>query len=491
MALRLRIMASMAFISLVLVVISAIGFHLYVNASTMATLQRILHARALRAQQALGTGRYTLSNAGESARATVDQSIVQIVSRQGQLRYTTVAAGTRVLLPSGAIADISVPRFQQVMVPGKKNALLILAEPAKRTPGEVIVVGTSTDQIHDSVSLLDQLLWGLGGLAIVLTVVGAGVAATFVLHPVERMQRQAVALSGSGLHGRLVDPGTHDELASLADTLNRFLDELAASGETRERFIASASHELRTPLAGMRAELETRGVAKHSSDEALLQRLERRVEHLSTLTEGLLAIAEGQVGVLPLQRSAIDLESVVATALSRIVPVAARSNLVLVLDSDGVPPVTADVVRIGQVVENLVSNAVNHAPNGSIVTVGLSQAGAGVSLSVRDQGSGLPEGLGRTVFEPFVRGHTERHAHPGGSGLGLSIVELIVSAHGGIVTLENHPCGGAIATVWLPSESCAPHVDEGECASSTDLTMTARAHLDENSCRTPSHPITP
>jgi signal transduction histidine kinase len=446
-------MASMALLSIVLVVVSGVGFHMYVGSATIATLQRILHARALRAQQAVEQGHYRLLPLGSSTKPVVDQSIVQIVTRSGHLNYTTAAAGTHVLIPRRVLSGLVRPLYQQVTLPGVKNALLILAEPVTGHAHDVILVGTSTDQSHDSVALVDQLLWVLGGLAIMLTVAGAGVAATFVLRPVGRLHRQAVVLSTSGPDLRLEDPGTHDELASLARTLNQFLDELANSQAMRERFIASASHELRTPLAGMRAELETRAVAEAPSDEALLQRLERRVAHLVVLAEGLLAIAEGQVGTLALNRRRIDLEPVVAGALSSLASVADRSQVVVVLDAEATPTILGDAVRLEQVVQNLVINAIHHAPPNSPVTVSLAPLAGGVVLSVRDVGAGLPEGLGNAAFEPFVRGSVEHHAHPIGSGLGLSVVALIVHAHQGTVTLENHPNGGALATIWLPGES--------------------------------------
>ncbi|MDA8197235.1 MAG: HAMP domain-containing sensor histidine kinase [Actinomycetota bacterium] len=450
MTLRIRIMASMASMALLLVVIFGVGFHIYVGSATVATLQRILNARAYRAQQLLEGNKFVLATSGSQVKPEEDQSIVQIINRSGELQYTTAAAGGLPLISRMTVKDISHPTFQEVSIRNGRSKLLLLVEPASSASNEVVLVGTSMDQTQDSVSLVDQLLWLFGGLAILLTVVGAGITATFVLRPVARMQREAVRLSECGLDIRLPDPCTRDELADLAVTLNSFLDKLSTSQEIRERFVASASHELRTPLAGMRAELETRDVATSSSDEALLQRLERRVGYLGAIVDGLLLIAEGQAGSLPLQSVEVDLEAVVSNALSTIAPLAAMSDVLLVLDAQIVARVFVDPVRIEQVVENLLSNAVRYSPPGSAVTVSLLPAKAGVIMSVRDHGVGLPAGLERTVFEPFVRVQNGEHSLSRGSGLGLSIVEFIVGAHGGTVKLENHPDGGALATVWLP-----------------------------------------
>ena len=450
MTMRLRIAMSMGLLTTLLVVAAGIGFHAYVGIATKATLERTLHSRMQRLQAALSQGLVPLAPPTAPTQPAVDQSIVQVVSKSGQLLYTTSTAGTSPLLPQATLANLEGTLYQQTQRVRTRNPVLVLAEPDASSKGAIILVGASTDQIRDSLALVDQLLWGGGLLAVVLAALGAGLAASVVLRPVERMRRQAAMLSLGDSEAKLADPGTRDELAKLATTLNDFLGRLHEATAQQRRFISAASHELRTPLAGMLAELETRSPAVADQDEALLQRLDRRVAHLVSLAEGLLRIAEGHRDELALDLAPTDLETVISGSLVALSTLAAARGVALVLDATIVPTLWLDRVRITEVVENLVVNAIHHAPAGSAIEVGLCAEGASAVISVRDHGVGIPESLLPRIFEPFARGPQERGRTPQSSGLGLSLVLLIVVAHQGSVSVSNHPEGGALAVVRLP-----------------------------------------
>ncbi len=447
---RLRIAMSMGIVTTLLVIAAGFAFRAYVGTATKATLERTLHSRMQRLQAALRQGLVPLAPPSAPARPALDQSIIQVISRSGQLLYTTGTAGTSPLLSTQYLAKVESAGYRQIQAGHARNPILLLAEPSSSKTGEIVVVGASTDQIHDSLAFVDQLLWGGGLLAILLATLGAGLAAGVVLRPVERMRRQAAMLSLGDSRAQLADPGTGDELAKLAATLNDFLARLHETTGRQRRFISAASHELRTPLAGMRAELETRSPAASDKDEALLQRLDRRVAHLVSLAEGLLRIAEGQGDELALDISPTDLEAVISAALVALTPLAGAKEVALVLDATIVPTLWLDRVRITEVVENLVVNAIRHAPVASTVEVGLRAERETAVISVRDHGQGVPESMLPRIFEPFARGPQEHGRGPRGSGLGLSLVQLLVLAHRGSVSLVNHPEGGALAEVRLP-----------------------------------------
>ncbi len=450
MTMRLRMALTMGLLAMVLVVAMGIGFHAYVGMATRATLERTLHSRIQRVQAAVRQGLVSLASPGGPVKPVLDQSIVQVMNRQGRLLYTTGTAGTAPLLPRAALSGLQGAHYEQILPQGAHNPVLLLAEPVPGAGGEIVMVGASTDQIRDSLALVDQLLWVGGALAVLLAALGAGLAAGVVLKPVERMRRQAASLSLGDSDVKLADPGTKDELAQLAHTLNDFLARLHEVAVVQREFIAAASHELRTPLAGIRAELETRPPAGNQQDEALLRRLDRRVTHLITLTEGLLRIAEGHRGDLALDLSHADLEAVVSGALVALTPLASARKVGLVLNAEVVPRLWMDSVRIAEVVENLVVNAIHHAPAGSAVEVEIRADRESVILAVRDHGEGIPEELRPRIFEPFARGTGEHRRRPESSGLGLSLVLLLVTAHNGSVDISNHPDGGALAEVRLP-----------------------------------------
>ncbi|MDA8262506.1 MAG: HAMP domain-containing sensor histidine kinase [Actinomycetota bacterium] len=448
---RLRMVLTMGVLTLALVVAMGIAFHAYVGMATKATLERTLHSRILRVQAALRQGLVPLASPGGPIEPAPDQSIVQVVTSQGRLLYTTGTAGDSSLLPRRTLSGLQEAHYEQIMPRGAHNPVLLLAQPVPGAGGEIVVVGASTDQVHDSLALVDQLLWGGGLLAVLLAALGAGLAASVVLRPVERMRRQAAMLSLGDSDVKLADPGTKDELARLADTLNHFLGRLQEAAAVQREFIAAASHELRTPLAGLQAELETRPPAGNHQDEALLQRIDRRVTHLVSLTEGLLRIAEGRGGDLALDLSQAALEAIVSGALVALTPLAAARGVALVLNAEVVPTLWVDSVRIAEVAENLVVNAIHHSPAGSAVEVEIRAEGDYVVLGVRDHGDGIPEELLPRIFEPFARGTGEHRRRPESSGLGLSLVLLLVTAHKGSVNIINHPGGGALAEVKLPA----------------------------------------
>ncbi len=452
MSLRLRIVLAVGALTLVVVLAAGIAFDAYLGSATRATLQRSLKTRESRVRAAFRAGLLPLAPPGGVAKPAADQSLVQVVDAQGRVLYTTGTAGTLPLIAGG---ELRAAQHQPLLYTiehhrGYRNPVMVRAEPLGVRNGAVLLVGGSTDQIVDSLALARMFLFGGGIVAVLLAAAGAGLLAGVVLRPVEAMRRQADELSG-GLPGEgLADPGTGDELALLAMTLNDLLARIHDSAELQRRFIAAASHELRTPLAGMRAELETR--RSHTGEleaELLFQRLERRVEQLVKLTGGLLEIAQGQSSTLLLDLRSCALEPVVSAALAASFAHGGSGGPLLVVDADPGVSAVVDPIRLGEVVDNLVANAVRFSPPGEPVEVALCSREGLAFLEVRDRGPGfLPDLLPR-AFEPFVRAGLGGGSQEG-FGLGLALVRLIARAHGGDAVVENRPGGGAVARVWFP-----------------------------------------
>ncbi|MFC7107748.1 sensor histidine kinase [Nonomuraea rubra] len=224
------------------------------------------------------------------------------------------------------------------------------------------------------------------------------------------------------------------------------------------RFMADASHELRTPLTSIRgfAELYRLGQEKDLAEAVrLLSRIEGQAARMGLLVEDMLLLARldqrRELAMRP-----VDLLSLAATAVidAQTLAPGRKIELVRLFGGEGDVIVTGDEARLGQVINNLVTNALTHTPPGTPFQVRVGLDGDQAVVEVADQGPGFSEEVAERVFERFYRADPARGA--GGSGLGLSIAATLVEAHGGIVVAESEPGKGALFRVILPVEGSQP-----------------------------------
>jgi signal transduction histidine kinase len=360
-------------------------------------------------------------------------------------------AFAQVLRPDGSIlsatAGLSVPviprqdlettneRFLTTTVQTAEEAVPARLLVTPRDGGGLLVVGVSIEDERDALGRLAGLLWLAGPIAVALASAVGWLVAGAALRPVERLRREAEAVSASEPGRRLPVPATRDELSRLADSLNGMLDRLEDAAERERRFVATASHELRTPLANLRAELDL-ALRKGRSREDLELAVEsatEETERLIRLAEDLLVLARaGGAAGLPLRREDVAIGEIVSDTVAGFGSRARESDVELLVDLIATPTVRADPVRIRQAVGNLLENALRHTPRGGTVTVRVSEARDGVAVSVDDSGPGIGTAGGS------------------GDGLGLSIVRAIAEAHGGGVWIGEADLGGARVTIHLP-----------------------------------------
>jgi two-component system OmpR family sensor kinase len=251
------------------------------------------------------------------------------------------------------------------------------------------------------------------------------------------------------------DPRT--ETGQLGVAFNRMLGHVESAlarrhaSEARLRsFAADASHELRTPLAAIRGYAE---LARHRGgmpDEVAhaLGRVEAEATRMTVLVDDLLLLARLDAG-RPLAADPVDLTRLVIDAAGDAQAAAPGHRWLLDLPGEPVT-VRGDEARLRQVLANLASNAGRHTPAGTTVTFTLAQSGPEVVLTVADDGPGIPPALLPLLFERFVRGDESRSRAAGSTGLGLSIVEAVVAAHGGRVSVASQP-GATVFTLVLPA----------------------------------------
>jgi signal transduction histidine kinase len=296
-----------------------------------------------------------------------------------------------------------------------------------------------------------------GPIALVLaSLAGYGVAAA-ALRPVESMRRRAAAITATTAGTRLPLPGSHDEIGRLAETLNEMLDRLEGALEHERRFVADASHELRTPLALLRTELEValRRPRSNAELEEALRSAAEESERLARLTEELLLIARAEQGQIPLARQDVLLGELLGTVADRFAERAAQERRAVVVDDiDDATTVPADRARLEGALANLVENALVHGAG--TVRLTAERRGAVARVGVHDDGTGFPPAFVPRAFDRFSRAD-EARGRPG-SGLGLSIVDLVAHAHGGAAHVASRAGEGTDVWIELPL-SQHPHSD--------------------------------
>lgn len=267
------------------------------------------------------------------------------------------------------------------------------------------------------------------------------------LAPVAAMTAGAREINATGTEQRLPEPDADDEIGDLARTLNAMLDRLAAARDRLSAFVADAAHELRSPVSALRQHSEVALEHPEATDLADLAGVVRaeslRLQHL---VDDLLLLARTDEGVPVTAPVAVDLDDVVVAVIERRGPTPS-----VTVDLTGLSggQVHGDPVALDRLVANLVDNAVRHATGR--VAIGLAEDDAGtVTLTVDDDGPGIPIEDRARVFERFVRLDEARSRDAGGSGLGLAIVAAVAHAHGAVVAVDDRPGGGARVRVVFP-----------------------------------------
>jgi two-component system, OmpR family, sensor kinase len=330
--------------------------------------------------------------------------------------------------------------------------------------GEFITVAIDLSDVQSTVRALTWSQVGIG-LAVLLVL---GVAGYWVVHrslrPLVEVEQTAAAIA-EGQHDRRVpqrDPRT--EVGRLSRALNGMLaqiqralgaseqsaDQARTSEERMRRFITDASHELRTPLTTIRgfAELYRQGAARDI--EMLMSRIESESRRMGVLVDDLLLLARLDAQ-RPLDQHRVDLLALATDAVHDAQSIAPNRHIAMeVLDGPGTPEVVGDEARLRQVLSNLVSNALQHTPENAGITVRVGTEDEDAVLEVIDEGPGMSPEDAHRVFERFYRADTSRARASGGIGLGLSIVDSLVHAHGGTVIVNTAPGKGCRFRVNLP-----------------------------------------
>ena len=323
--------------------------------------------------------------------------------------------------------------------------------------------------------------------SLVWSAVAAGVAALLltlafsrrILGPIEALTAAARTMEQGDLSQRVAVAG-HDEIGKLARAFNAMADGLARQERLRRNMVTDVAHELRTPLTNIRGYLEALrdGVAR--PDPALLASLHDEALLLNRLVDDLQDLALAEAGQLRLEPRQVALHEIADQAAGSLRPVLDAKQLDLQIElPPELPDVWADPERVGQVLRNLLNNAIMHTPEGGSITLCAEQAtkderrktkdegnalqpvvlrpSSFVTLSVSDSGPGIAAEHLANVFDRFYRADRSRARATGGAGLGLAIVKQLVEAHGGRVWAASAPGQGACISFTLPAAPAELH----------------------------------
>jgi signal transduction histidine kinase len=327
---------------------------------------------------------------------------------------------------------------------GERERLLVRRGRAADAP--TLVVQASLDQRERALELLNGGLLVGGALTLVLAALAGYGLAGAALRPMETMRRAAARISDAEPRARLPLPTAEDEIHRLGVTLNLMLERIEAARDRERAFVSDASHELRTPLAILKTEVEV-ALRTDNPPEALRAALRvagEEADRLTQLAEDLLLVARSDAGRIDLEVEPVDARDLLEHVARRFRIRARERNRELVIESSAALPVAADGPRVEQALSNLVDNALRHGVG--TVTLRADAADGSVELHVVDDGPGFPAAFVPHAFERFSRADNGRTG--GGSGLGLSIVELIATAHGGQAGVGNR-AGATGADAWL------------------------------------------
>lgn len=374
--------------------------------------------------------------------------VIQVLDDRAAVRLASAGA------PRTPLAPMVVPPGDTVTVgriqlPAERGDYWVIARGAATPAGAVtVLVGGNREPVETVVGTVALLLAISGPLVVALVAWATHLLVGRALEPVERIRARVDAISSEQLDERVPVPPSGDEIAHLAQTMNRMLTRLQAGHAAQRRFISDASHELRSPLSAISTALELAHNRPEMLDAELLdESLIPETRRMRDLVDDLLLLARADEHQLRVRAEAVDLDDLLTAEATRL-----QGNPRLTVRARvSAARVTGDRGQLTRMVRNLVDNAARHAHG--TVELDCRRHGEDAVIRIADDGPGIPADQRERVFERFVRLDAARTRDAGGSGLGLAIVAEIVAAHRGTVDIGERAGGGGCVTVTLPADT--------------------------------------
>jgi signal transduction histidine kinase len=293
------------------------------------------------------------------------------------------------------------------------------------------------------------LMWGGFG-AIAIAIIATFILSRYILSPIRALTSTTRSL-GRGDFSQRVHIKTKGEVGELANTFNAMASDLERGEKLRRNMVADVAHELRTPLSNVSGYLEAIRDGVVNPDMTTIASLQEETALLSRLVDDLQELALADAGELKMIRQPEDIRQLVGQAVNAIQTRAMEKNIALSMDLPAdLSPVNIDYHRISQVMRNLLANAIAHTANGGKIDIAARPQGDLISISVTDNGEGIPSEDLSNVFERFYRVDKSRTRARGGNGLGLTIARRLVEAHGGTIGVQSELGKGSRFSFTIP-----------------------------------------
>jgi signal transduction histidine kinase len=293
-------------------------------------------------------------------------------------------------------------------------------------------------------------IWG-GLVAVAIAVALAFILSRRTLAPVKALTVASERL-GRGDFSQRVQIKDKGEMGELARTFNSMAGDLERAEKLRQNMVADIAHELRTPLSNIQGYMEALRDGVMKPDAKTIRSLYEEASLLSRLVDDLQELSLAEAGELKLACQSEDIGELIRQAAAAVEAQERTKELSLSVElPEKLPPVNIDSRRIGEVLRNLLENAVAHTGKGDTITVAARQLGKWVEVSVSDTGEGIPAKDLPNIFERFYRVDKSRTRATGGSGLGLTIARRLVEAHGGKIEVQSEPGKGSRFAFTVPA----------------------------------------
>ncbi len=418
----------------------------------------------------------TASDGLRAALGTADQGFLRdVVELSAQANVTVTIAVDRDH-PDQIAYELYVPFPDELATEGQQRELILFQSPIEIEDSFWTQAGAGAPLRWVTVRLSEpftfraqtlQTIVEVMSVAAVIALIAAVITSIFIAdrlaHPIRRLTGAARELSEGNLSVRVVPRSASPEVSELSEAFNAMAERLQNSigfiQRDRDRsrdFLADVSHELRTPIAALRTFNELLS-DKAAMDEAtrneFIEQSRQQIERLDWLATNLLELSKLESGLVLLDLRPDDLRAVVENSVQQALPYAERKGVTLTMTVPEEPiRQRHDPQRLGQVLGNLIGNAIKFTPAGGKVGVTLEKTKEGAELRVVDTGVGIDPDELPNVFDRFYRGAQAHESRAAGSGLGLSIVRSIVEMHDGRIAISSTPGVGTQVSVALPRD---------------------------------------
>jgi two-component system OmpR family sensor kinase len=475
MSLRLRLLIALCPLFVAALVAADAGTYIALRSFLLSRVDSQLSTGHVGVEQALAAQAGLSGPGGPEGRGPGGPGPVSLPSGtyaelrnpSGQLLGSPYTVGpddgnARPVLPAGLTPG--QPRLFTVPGSGGVSNYRVYVETASGSAaGDLLIVAVPLDDVDSTLRQLLLLELAIAGGVTLVVVLATALLVRRGLRPLERIGSTARSIVLSDLSQRVTPATERTEVGRLGLALNTMLGQLEEAFKEREaneqrlrHFVSDASHELRTPLTSMRgyAELLRRNPDMDPEDMTLaMRRIDEETQRMGILVDDLLLLARLDQG-RPLESRPVDMEALVADACAD--ARAADGSRAITTRVTAPLVVSGDQLRLRQVLSNLLRNALVHSPSGTPIEVGLRRDDGHAVLEVIDHGPGIAPAHAERVFERFYRADAGRSGDQGGSGLGLSIAAAVVQAHGGRISVDGTPGGGATFRIRLPLRDARP-----------------------------------